>query len=132
MTQSQTSSKIFIFILLISLTSSLKTFLKSRSTDKLTLLQTTQVKEAFCFLNTNGTIYDLNPMRNSTNDYLITGPSYGVNINFCENTINSCDNKKGMMYYHDDTGRCILLSGPANVVSNWQLNSILTLIIYRE
>ena len=79
---------------------------------------------AFCFLNSNGTVYDLRPMKNSTKDYTIpNGNSSQVDFNVCRNTVHQCGNKTSMVLWTNkqDAKDCVALAGGEMVVSQWSI-----------
>jgi hypothetical protein len=79
---------------------------------------------AFCFLNSNGTVYDLRPMKDSKADYTIpNGNSSQVDFNVCRNTINQCGNKTSMVLWTNkqNTKDCLALAGGEMVVSQWAI-----------
>ncbi len=79
--------------------------------------------QAFCFLNSNGTVYDLNKIYNST-DYVINGAGYNVNFNVCHNPKTQCSNSTSMVTYQGANNQCVRLAGPDLVVSTWSISSI--------
>jgi hypothetical protein len=101
---------------------------KSKAVSKTFLKQVvnTTSNQAFCFLNSNGTVYDLNPLHNSTKDYSIRGLDYLVNFNVCKNALTQCKNRTASVIWNGDltkSDNCIVLAGPNNVVSKWSLLS---------
>jgi hypothetical protein len=118
---------LFISILLIF---SLATAAKLKSTKTfLKEIVSSSANQAFCFLNNNGTVFDLNPLTNSTVDYSIHGLSYTVNFNICKNALNKCGNKTSIVTYQNKihldgiADECIALSGAEAVVSKWTVLS---------
>jgi hypothetical protein len=88
----------------------------------------TTASQAFCYLNSNGTIYDLNPLYGKTADYNISGATYQVDFNVCKNALNKCGNKTSFFKYTAKVNgklsdSCVSLAGPATVVSNWAVIS---------
>ena len=67
---------------------------KAKTKIKSFLKQVTNVttSQAFCFLNSNGTVYDLNPLYNKTQDYSIKNLDNIVNFNVCKNAETKCKN----------------------------------------
>ncbi len=118
----------------LKLKTKLQTSTQSRKL-KLKQIITQEVNQAFCFLNNNGTVYDLNPLYNSKNDYFIQGPDYVLNFNFCKNTITTCGNKTSLINYQDmsvaGNSTCVALSGPETVVSDWELLSKINYFNFR-
>ena len=82
----------------------------------------TSSSQAFCFLNSNGTVYDLNKIYNAT-DYVINGADYKVNFNVCHNPKSQCSNKTSMVTYLGPNNQCVRLAGPDLVVSKWSILS---------
>jgi hypothetical protein len=77
---------------------------------------------AFCYLNANGTVFNLNPLHNEI-DYEIGTAPYKVYLNFCGDSSVSCEtNKTSMVTYVDDT-KCIDMSGNETVVSEFEVYS---------
>ncbi len=78
--------------------------------------------QVFCFLNTNGTVYDLNPVNTKT-DYVISEGNYKVNFNVCKNPQAQCPNTTSMVTYLGPNNQCVRLAGPELVVSKWTVLS---------
>lgn len=78
-----------------------------------------RLSNAFCFINNNGTVYDLNDLRNDESDYKIKTVSGYVSFNFCRDAINSCPGRTGIASYSADLQGtdCVLLAGN-NTISN--------------
>jgi hypothetical protein len=112
---------LFSFTLTSKLKSSSKTFLRE--------IVEEVTSEAFCFLNHNGTVYNLNSLKNSTADYKIASDNYVVNFNICKNAINACGNKTSYATWRDITNPqdCSSLAGPELVVSKWSILSTIKL-----
>jgi hypothetical protein len=109
---------ILISFLVISSISGTNTFLKSLSKE---LIEQT-ARSAFCFINNNGTVYDLNPLSNTQSDYTIVGPDYAIDFNICKKAISQCTNKTSLITYSNTLmNECISLSGSATVVSKWKV-----------
>ncbi len=78
----------------------------------------------FCLLNSNGTIYDLNPLNNELSDYSVeTKDESKMYINFCKNSLNSCTNKTGLITYKKGD-ECLQLAGAEDKFSKWVILSI--------
>jgi hypothetical protein len=83
---------------------------------------------AFCYLNANGTVYNLNPLHKDDSDYEITQGLDKVYLNFCGDSTVSCEGKYGMITYQKGD-ICYELSGNETVVSDFLVLSKLDLII---
>ena len=106
----------------------------SKENTKLFLKQivNSTTSQAFCFLNSNGTVYDLNKVYNS-NDYVIQGGNYKVNLNVCHNPKTQCANKtSSMVTYQGPDGECYRLAGSDLVVSDWTISSKLFFLISKR
>ena len=112
---------LFSFTLTSKLKSSSKTFLRE-IVEEIT-------SEAFCFLNLNGAVYNLNSLKNSTADYQIASDNYTVNFNICKNAITACGNKTSYVTWSDikNPQDCSALAGPELVVSKWSILSTIKL-----
>lgn len=81
--------------------------------------------DAFCFINHNGTVYDLNPLKNNYNDYKLNVLTGTLDFNICRNALNSCTGKTGMISYTENlptsNNNCVELSGNATVTSSFTL-----------
>lgn len=133
------TNTIFFLISLVLLSSAfgkLKTSLKLNTFVKDTT-NTTSVS-AFCFLNDNGAVYNLNPAYNSTADYSqvsainnnVTNNNMtttnSLSLNVCHNPKTQCSNSTGMVTYTTQTGnvnQCVRLAGSDLVVSKWTILS---------
>lgn len=113
-------SKTILFFAFLLISSSLgsQNFLKKLKIEEVIESKVTQ---AFCYLNSNGTVYDLNPLYNENQDYSIKTPTYEINFNVCKNALTKCGDKQALVVYKpiEPTGDCVSLSGPATVVSKW-------------
>lgn len=72
-------------------------------------------KAAYCYVNDDGVVYDLNPLRNENVDYRIDNAEGSFNFNFCQNAIHECHNNKigGMAFFtRKGTEDCSSLAGP--------------------
>lgn len=81
---------------------------------------------AFCFLNSNGTVYDLRPMNNIEKDYtILQGNSSQIHFNMCKNAHQKCGKNSGMVIWSSiqDSKNCKTLAGEETVVSNWAILS---------
>jgi hypothetical protein len=107
------------FLLFFSFIQTNQNFLKNREIQELSGM------EAFCYLNANGTVYNLNPLHKEDNDYefpagLLDAKLY---VNFCGDSLISCTpEKKGMVTYKNGD-QCIDLSGDQTIVSQWTVTS---------
>lgn len=82
----------------------------------------TSASQAFCFVNNNGTVFDLNKVY-SKSDYLINGGNYKVNFNVCRSPQVQCPNQTSMVTYTGENNQCIRLAGPDRVVSKFSILS---------
>ena len=83
----------------------------------------TTTSQVFCFLNSNGTVYDLNKIH-SDKDYSISGIDYKVNFNVCKNPLSQCPNSTtSMVTFLGPNNQCVRLAGPDRVVSDWSILS---------
>ena len=85
-------------------------------------IKNSSASQAFCFINNNGTVYDLNKVYNST-DYQIKGGNYKVDFNVCRSPQVQCPNQTSMVTYTDVNNQCIRLAGPDRVVSSFSILS---------
>merc|ERR1712032_993853 len=99
--------------------------IKSDSLLQLTEIQKTKAIEAFCFLNSNGTVYDLNPLHNKTKDYLSEGKDYTMHYNFCEKAHTQCESKNttalAVIIDNTDPTKCYSLGGSKSTMSKWSI-----------
>jgi hypothetical protein len=124
-------SKSIIFLTLLLFFSSIyaakmKLDLKLESRTFLREVITQSAAGAFCFLNSNGTVYDLRPLKNSQKDYTISqGNSSQVNFNMCRNALQKCGNNTGMVMWSNiqNSNDCKALAGGETVVSKWAILS---------
>jgi len=88
----------------------------------------------FCYLNSNGTVYDLRPLTNTQKDYqIVQGNSSQVDFNICKNANKRCGDKIGMVTWTNiqDAKDCKVLAGLETVASKWSLLSkVLNLFKY--
>ena len=77
--------------------------------------------DAFCFINTNGTVYDLNDLKSDNADYKIKTISGYIDFNICRNALNPCADKTGMASYtRTITGEnCVQIAGNSSVSSSF-------------
>ncbi len=77
----------------------------------------------FCFINTNGTVYDLNGLKNDDNDYKIETAGGIVYFNVCRNAIISCKGNSGAVTYNSNLlgDNCLQLAGNNTVSSSFYL-----------
>lgn len=92
------------------------------------VLTTTSVG-AFCFLNSNGIIYDLNPLYRKSDDYNQTYANNDVlSVNVCSRTYKNCTNKNALaIYTNGQSKECIALSGDQNAFLNYTINCKITI-----
>jgi hypothetical protein len=89
----------------------------------------TNITQAFCFVNNNGTVYDLNPLYRKELDYQIKETTYTVDFNICKAAINQCTTTPNTTTHSyamirqttGTTTECINLAGADTVVSDWTL-----------
>jgi len=83
-----------------------------------------QTVAAYCFLNSNGTVYDLNPLHTTNMDYNVTYLNKDtLNVNFCGAAVNNCPNRTALStYWTALTNSCIALTGDATLFSNYTIN----------
>ena len=83
--------------------------------------------EAFCFLNLNGTVYDLNSLQMAKNDYNTTDGKYTMYFNFCQNANKQCTRKNStanaVMTSNADPNVCFALDGKETTLSKWSFIS---------
>jgi hypothetical protein len=104
------------------------TFLKKAS-NKVNELELEVLKssayEAFCFLNTNGTVYDLNSMNISNYDYNLTNSKYTIYYNFYYQASQQCTQKNttalAVMVSNADKNVYYKLGGSKSTLSKWIL-----------
>jgi len=113
-------------LLLSNILSSNKNFLKSNSnttntTNSNPLTQNVTESSAFqayCFINNNGIVYDLNPLYNSLSDYKTQAKDGGMlNFNICKNASITCKNKTGLVVYSSNND-CQIIAGSDSSASN--------------
>lgn len=77
----------------------------------------------FCFLNTNGTVYDLNGLKNDDIDYKIQTAGGIVYFNICRNALVSCKGNSGAVTYNSNLvgDNCAQLAGNNTVTSSFFL-----------
>ena len=119
-------------LVLTSLISGLKTNTDLKVKNKLRTqlflqeITTQTASQAFCFLNNNGTVFDINPLHNKTKDYNISGADYTLNFNVCKNANSKCGNRTSLVSWRSNstgTEECVLLAGAESVVSKWAIIS---------
>jgi len=83
--------------------------------------------EAFCFLNVNGTVYDLNSLNMPKEDYQATDGKYTMYYNFCGQSHNQCTQKNttalAVMTSNADKNVCYSLGGSKATLSKWNFVS---------
>lgn len=73
-------------------------------------LKVNEEKSAFCFINDDGIVFDLNSLENTNEDYTVNTGKGIVNFNFCKNTVNKCDNSSsGMAFYNSQNSESELI-----------------------
>ena len=135
------STKSFAFILFLLNFSMILTkntnFLKinTQFSPILTQLLTTAIIQsnsvgAYCFLNSNGTVFNLNPLTRKNDDYnrtFLNGDT--LQLNMCSRAVSNCPNKTALATYkyknviNTLTGQaqCISLSGNETTFANWTI-----------
>lgn len=87
----------------------------------------TNAYEAFCFLNVNGTVYDLNSLNVPNYDYNFTDGRYTVYYNFCNQAKTQCNQKNttalAVMTSNVDKNVCYALGGSTSTLSKWNFIS---------
>jgi hypothetical protein len=89
----------------------------------------TTTSQVFCFLNSNGTVYDLNKIH-SDSDYSISGADYKLNFNVCKNPQSQCPNSTSMVTFKGPNDQCVKLAGPDRVVSDWSILSNFIFLLF--
>lgn len=124
-------------MLFVSNTNSSSSFLKKTlninlKSNSLLELEATEIQkekaiEAFCFLNSNGTVYDLNPLHNATKDYSSSDNKYTMHYNFCEKANTQCKEKNttalAVLVENDNPKNCYSLGGSKSTMSKWTIES---------
>merc|ERR1712032_540311 len=97
--------------------------IKSDSLLELTEIQKSKAIEAFCFLNSNGTVYDLNPLHNKTKDYTSKDKKYTMHYNFCQKAHTQCKEKNttalAVLVENENPSNCYSLGGSKSTMSKW-------------
>lgn len=110
-----------------------KSNMQSRSLEHELEVIKSNAYEAFCFLNVNGTVYDLNSLKLKTSDYNSTDGKYTMYFNFCQKSITQCEKKNttalAVMASNADKNVCFSLGGSTSTLSKWNFVSKLNLII---
>jgi len=95
---------------------------------------------AYCFVNVNGIVFDLNPLYDPVEDYTINTfvSKDTLYFNFCQYANTQCKKDKSYVIMAADTPannksmNCSLLSGTSrNNVPLWRILSILSINLYR-
>lgn len=88
-------------------------------------IYTDSVIEAFCFLNSNGTVYDINPLYNEKEDYTMKDKNYTMHFNFCNPPKTQCSSKNtsALAVITDEKNNCYSLGGSKNTLSKWSVIS---------
>lgn len=83
--------------------------------------------EAYCFLNVNGTVYDLNSLNIPNYDYNSTDGKYSIYFNFCKKAVQQCGKKNttalAVMASDADKNICYSLGGSGSTLSKWNFVS---------
>ena len=82
---------------------------------------------AYCFINSNGTVYNLNALTRKSDDYnrtLLNGDT--LQLNMCSKAVSNCPNKTALATYKtksviNTTGQCTSLSGDETTFANWTI-----------
>lgn len=85
----------------------------------------TQVSEetvaAFCFINQNGVVFDLNPI-STDKDYDSQSATGSFDFNVCNNMNTPCPDKKGIAAFRPVGGNdCVQIAGDSTVSSNFRI-----------
>lgn len=84
----------------------------------------TEAIDAFCFLNQNGVVYDLNPI-STTKDYTLPTLAGNLNFNVCANMNTPCPNSVGIASFNFKnalgTDECVQVAGTSSVSSKFYL-----------
>jgi hypothetical protein len=101
----------------------LKINMKNRNLQKQSEINKSDTYEAFCFLNADGAVYDLNTLYNPNTDYSISDGKYTVYFNFCKKAHNQCNNKPALALIksNSDNNICVSLGGQSSSISKWKL-----------
>jgi hypothetical protein len=84
---------------------------------------TTQTLGAYCFLNSNGTVYDLNPIRRGDSDFNRTFSNNDrLTVNMCSKANYNCVNRTALATYRTFTNQCIALSGDEKAFTNYTIS----------
>lgn len=104
-----------------------KTNLHNRILDKELEIIKSNAYEAFCFLNVNGTVYDLNSLNIPKYDYNVTDNKYTMYFNFCKKANTQCEKKNttalAVMTSNIDKNVCFSLGGSTSTLSKWNFVS---------
>ena len=104
-----------------------KSNLHSRMLDQELEIIKSNAYEAFCFLNVNGTVYDLNTLNIPKYDYNSTDGKYTMYFNFCKKALTQCENKNttalAVMTSNADKNVCFSLGGSTSTLSKWNFVS---------
>jgi hypothetical protein len=87
-------------------------------------VETTQTMGAYCFLNSNGTVYDLNPLYRKNDDYNKTFPNADIlAVNMCSKANKNCLNRTSLSTYTTKAlNQCIALSGDEKAFTNYTID----------
>jgi len=80
-----------------------------------------EIHDAFCFLNNNGTVYDLNDLSNDEADYRVKTITGFIDFNMCRNALNPCNDKSGMVSYTSSLqgDKCVQIAGNSTISSKF-------------
>ena len=86
---------------------------------------TSETVGAYCFINDNGIIYDLNPLRANDHDYnrTLTNKEF-LAVNICGKANKNCVNKTALATYTLANNQCVSLSGDQNLFIQYRINCI--------
>lgn len=116
-----------IMLIFVSYASTSSSFLKkSTLTEEELQIISTKAYEAFCFLNVNGTVYDLNSLNNPVEDYNTTDNKFVLHYNFCKQAVTQCPLKNttalAVMTSKADKNICYALGGSESTLTKWNFN----------
>ncbi len=78
---------------------------------------------AYCFINNNGIIYDLNALRVNDHDYNTTFTNRDLlTVNMCGKANKNCANKTALATYTLANNQCLTLSGDQNTFIQYRIS----------
>jgi hypothetical protein len=78
---------------------------------------------AYCFINDNGIIYDLNTLRVNDKDYNRTFSNNDLlAVNMCGKANKNCANKTALATYTSANNQCLTLSGDQNTFIQYRIS----------